>query len=286
MSCRASRSQCFRYAVPGFMTKTEPASSLTLKRVPLSRTASAQRDLQHEKIERRRGDLDLRPIFEKANARAAQARLPMNEVQLPSSHLEFMSRKNPAEKIASRCRHSSFASRASRAEGHRDAEFRAASSSPIRHRKPHRMVAIRGWASRVAARDRLSSLTEFCGFRIAAPGPLQSASFGLDEERRSMLKTGRDYLEGLRDGRTVYIGRERVADVTTHPAFRNAALSFAEFYDIKADPARRDQMSFAEDGETHSIYYLKARTKEDLAKRSNGAPHSGRGELRPARSLA
>ena len=85
-----------------------------------------------------------------------------------------------------------------------------------------------------------------------------------------MLKTGKDYLEGLRDGRTVYIGRERVDDVTTHPAFRNAAHSFAEFYDIKADPARREQMSYSEDGGRHSICYLKARTKDDLAKRSSG----------------
>ena len=85
-----------------------------------------------------------------------------------------------------------------------------------------------------------------------------------------MLKTGRDYLEGLRDGRSVYIGRERIEDVTTHPAFRNAAQSFAEFYDVKADPARREQMSYDEDGGTHSICYLKARTKDDLARRSLG----------------
>jgi len=42
-----------------------------------------------------------------------------------------------------------------------------------------------------------------------------------------MLKTGQDYLEGLRDGRQVYIGKELVDDVTTHPAFRNAARSVA-----------------------------------------------------------
>ena len=34
--------------------------------------------------------------------------------------------------------------------------------------------------------------------------------------------TGAEYLESLRDGREVYIDGERVADVTTHPAFRNA----------------------------------------------------------------
>ena len=42
-----------------------------------------------------------------------------------------------------------------------------------------------------------------------------------------MLKTGAEHLESLRDGRQVYIGGEKVLDVTVHPAFRNAARSFA-----------------------------------------------------------
>ena len=45
--------------------------------------------------------------------------------------------------------------------------------------------------------------------------------------------------KALRDGRVVYIGRERVQDVTNHPAFRNAVATFADFYDLKADPAHR-----------------------------------------------
>ena len=40
-----------------------------------------------------------------------------------------------------------------------------------------------------------------------------------------MLKTGSEHLESLRDGRTVFIGSEKVTDVTSHPAFRNAALA-------------------------------------------------------------
>jgi len=83
-----------------------------------------------------------------------------------------------------------------------------------------------------------------------------------------MLKTGKDYLERLRDGRTVYIGRERVNDVTPPPAFAQAARSFAAFFDMKADPARREDMSYEEDGDRHSLYYLKARSKDDLARRS------------------
>ena len=83
-----------------------------------------------------------------------------------------------------------------------------------------------------------------------------------------MLKTGKQYIEGLRDGRTVYIGDQRVDDVTTHPAFRNAVQTVAEFYDFKADPARRAQMTYEEDGQTHNLYYLKARNREELTKRT------------------
>ena len=48
--------------------------------------------------------------------------------------------------------------------------------------------------------------------------------------------TGAQYLESLRDGREVYIYGERVKDVTTHPAFRNAARSIARLYDALHDP--------------------------------------------------
>jgi 4-hydroxyphenylacetate 3-monooxygenase len=35
-----------------------------------------------------------------------------------------------------------------------------------------------------------------------------------------MLKTGAQHLQSLRDGRIVYVGDQRIDDVTTHPAFR------------------------------------------------------------------
>ena len=61
-----------------------------------------------------------------------------------------------------------------------------------------------------------------------------------------MLKSGNEHLESLKDGRVVYIGAERVDDVTTHPAFRNAARSIAAIYDLKRADAT---YSFAENGE-------------------------------------
>jgi 4-hydroxyphenylacetate 3-monooxygenase len=82
-----------------------------------------------------------------------------------------------------------------------------------------------------------------------------------------MLRTGKEHIERLRDGRIVYIGSERVGDVTTHPAFRNAARTVAAIYDMKADPANREIMSFTEAGHTFSMYYLRARTQEDLRRR-------------------
>jgi 4-hydroxyphenylacetate 3-monooxygenase len=80
-----------------------------------------------------------------------------------------------------------------------------------------------------------------------------------------MLKSGNEHLASLRDGRVVYIGSERVDDVTTHPAFRNAARSIAAIYDLKrADPA----YSYSEEGERYSAYFLRARTREQLEQRT------------------
>src|SRR5262245_24795551 len=82
-----------------------------------------------------------------------------------------------------------------------------------------------------------------------------------------MLMTGEEYLDSIRDGRRVYVGGELVKDVTTHPAFRNAARSFATIYDRKRAPENRDVMSFEEDGETFSTYFLLPRTRDDLWRR-------------------
>ena len=84
-----------------------------------------------------------------------------------------------------------------------------------------------------------------------------------------MLKTGQQHLASLRDGRTVYIGGERVDDVTTHPAFRQGAKSIAAIYDMKAAPENRDRMTFEEDGKRYSGYFCQARSREDLEFRYN-----------------
>ena len=40
-----------------------------------------------------------------------------------------------------------------------------------------------------------------------------------------MTRSAKEYLSGLKDGRTIYINGGLVDDVTTHHAFRNVATS-------------------------------------------------------------
>src|SRR2546421_4778146 len=89
------------------------------------------------------------------------------------------------------------------------------------------------------------------------------------ERRLVMLKSGSEHLESLRDGRVVYIGSERVDDVTTHPGFRNGARSMAAIYDLKkANPDFSFEEKGDKRGERFSAYFLQAKTSGDLLKRS------------------
>ena len=82
-----------------------------------------------------------------------------------------------------------------------------------------------------------------------------------------MLMRGKDKIERIRDGRVIYIGSEQVDDVPSHPAFKHGAETIAALYDLKADPAQHDLFSFEEGGERHSLYWLRCRTRDELARR-------------------
>jgi 4-hydroxyphenylacetate 3-monooxygenase len=83
-----------------------------------------------------------------------------------------------------------------------------------------------------------------------------------------MLMTGKEYLESIRDGRTLYVGRERIVDQTRHPAFAGGALTYAALYDMKCDPALRDIMTFEDADGRYNAYYLQPRSQEDLRRRT------------------
>ena len=79
-----------------------------------------------------------------------------------------------------------------------------------------------------------------------------------------MLRSGEAYLDAIRDGRAVYIGRERVGDVTDHPAFANAARMYAAMYDLKRADAMRDVLWVEENGGRFPAYFLQPRSRRDL----------------------
>lgn len=84
------------------------------------------------------------------------------------------------------------------------------------------------------------------------------------------VRTGLQYLEGLRDAHAeVWLGGERIADVTTHPATRNCAHSLAHLYDMQSDPAIWEQMTYRSpsSGEPVGMSFLTPKTREDLARR-------------------
>jgi aromatic ring hydroxylase len=85
-------------------------------------------------------------------------------------------------------------------------------------------------------------------------------------------QTGSEYLESLRDGRTVFIYGERVKDVTTHPAFRNTARMIARLYDALEAPRHRDKILVPTDtgngGHTHAFFKAPKSLPDLLAARS------------------
>lgn len=83
-----------------------------------------------------------------------------------------------------------------------------------------------------------------------------------------MLRSGAEYLNSLRDTRRVYIGGELVTDITTHPAFRNTARSFARIYDQKRGERNLDVMSFGEASERCSSWFALPRSRQDLERRA------------------
>jgi 4-hydroxyphenylacetate 3-monooxygenase len=91
--------------------------------------------------------------------------------------------------------------------------------------------------------------------------------------------TGAEYLQSLRDGREVYVYGERVADVTTHPAFRNAARSIARLYDALHDSKSKDILTSPTDtgsgGYTHKFFRV-AHSREDLVAQREAIAHWAR----------
>ena len=79
-----------------------------------------------------------------------------------------------------------------------------------------------------------------------------------------MIRTGKEYIESLRDGRELYLGDEEVKDVTTCLKLRPTIESIARCYDLTWN--RRGEFTFEEDGEVFSTLWLIPKSKRDFIK--------------------
>jgi len=91
--------------------------------------------------------------------------------------------------------------------------------------------------------------------------------------------TGQQYIDSLRDGREVYIYGEKVDDVTTHPAFRNAVRSIARLYDALHDEKQKAVLTCPADtgngSFTHKFFRV-AHSREDLIGQREAIAHWAR----------
>jgi 4-hydroxyphenylacetate 3-monooxygenase len=92
-------------------------------------------------------------------------------------------------------------------------------------------------------------------------------------------RTGRQYLQGLRDQqREVWLGGERVKDVTSHPGLRRGAQAIAALYDMQHDPQLGTAMTAVSptSGERVGLSLVIPRTRADLEARRDMMLHWAR----------
>jgi len=83
-----------------------------------------------------------------------------------------------------------------------------------------------------------------------------------------VLRTGKDYLASLNDGRKVWVGDELIDNVATHPKTRAYAQRIAEFYDLHHRSDLTDVMTFVDDdGRRRSMMWFQHRSKDDLRRK-------------------
>jgi aromatic ring hydroxylase len=80
-------------------------------------------------------------------------------------------------------------------------------------------------------------------------------------------RRGQEYLEGLRDGREVWLGAKRV-DVAEHPAFAGTRAGLAGYFDWQYRYADECLMADPETGERIGVSHLIPKGAEDLRRRA------------------
>ncbi|HJQ57760.1 MAG TPA: 4-hydroxyphenylacetate 3-hydroxylase N-terminal domain-containing protein [Vineibacter sp.] len=83
-------------------------------------------------------------------------------------------------------------------------------------------------------------------------------------------RTGEQFLRGLRDGRELWVGGDRVGSIVDHPALSGAAQALAEVYDLQHQAADVCLMPDPETGEKINVSHMIPRSRDDILKRHRG----------------
>jgi aromatic ring hydroxylase len=83
-----------------------------------------------------------------------------------------------------------------------------------------------------------------------------------------MIRTGADYLTGIRDDRIVYLDGDRVGDVTATPGLAEMAHTVARLFDLQHSERYAEVFTFeTEEGETRSRAWFRPRNRAELGQR-------------------
>jgi len=83
-------------------------------------------------------------------------------------------------------------------------------------------------------------------------------------------RTGEQFLRGLRDGRTLWVGGDKIGAIADHPALAGAAQALAEVFDLQHQAADVCLMPDPETGEPINVSHMIPRSREDLQRRHRG----------------
>jgi len=83
-------------------------------------------------------------------------------------------------------------------------------------------------------------------------------------------RTGKQFLEGLKDGRELWLRGERVENAALHPELKGAAHAMAHLFDLQHDRSEECLFPDPETGEPINVSHLIPRSKEDIQRRRRG----------------
>ncbi|TET86608.1 MAG: hypothetical protein E3J34_03560, partial [Dehalococcoidia bacterium] len=100
-----------------------------------------------------------------------------------------------------------------------------------------------------------------------------------------MIRTAKQYVESLNDGRVIYLNGEKIPDITKHPKMKGPINARAMSYVLYNHPKFKDLLTIEEDGDRYLFLWKQPTTAEELVRRRDvyitcmrwGAAMSGMG---------